>query len=63
MNDALRVAFTVSAVLTGVLLSLDLIAMLEFLYHLTAWMKHQEEINRLLRQRVEQLERLSPPAT
>lgn len=63
MSDALRVAFTVSAVLTGVLLSLDLIALLEFRYHLTAWMKHQEEINRLLRMRIEQLERMSPPAT
>jgi len=42
------------------------IALLEFRYHLTAWMKHQEEINRLLRMRVEKLERLdgaanSPP--
>jgi hypothetical protein len=63
MSDALRVAFTVSAVLTGVLLALDVIALLEFRYHLTAWMKHQEEINRLLRKRVEQLERMSPPAT
>jgi uncharacterized membrane protein len=66
MSEALRVAFTVSAVLTGVLLSLDLIALLEFRYHLIAWMKHQEAINRLLRMRVEKLERLdgaanSPP--
>ena len=63
MSDALRIAFSVSAVLTGVLLSLDLIALLEFRYHLTAWLKHQEEINRLLRMRIEQLERMSPPAT
>jgi uncharacterized membrane protein len=58
MSYALRIAFTVSAVLTGVLLALDLIALLEFRYHLTAWMRHQEEINRLLRMRVEQLERM-----
>jgi hypothetical protein len=64
MSDALRIAFSVSAVLTGVLLALDLIALLEFRFHLIAWMRHQEEINRLLRKRVEQLERLSnPPAT
>jgi len=63
MSDTLRIAFTVSAVLTGVLLSLDLIALLEFRYHITAWFRHQEEINRLLRRRIEQLERLSPPAT
>ena len=61
MSDMLRIAFTVSAVLTGVLLALDLIALLESRYHITAWMRHQEEINRSLRHRVEQLERLSPP--
>lgn len=63
MSDALRIAFTVSAVLTGILLALDLMALLEMRYHIAAWMRHQEEINRLLRERVEQLERLSPPAT
>ena len=58
MSDALRIAFTLSAVLSGILLALDLMALLEFRYHLIAWMRHQEEINRLLRKRVEQLERL-----
>lgn len=58
MSDALRIALTVSAVLSGILLALDLMALLELRYHITAWMRHQEEINRLLRERVEQLERL-----
>lgn len=57
MSETLRIAFTVSAVMTGILLALDLMALLEMRYHITAWMRHQEEINRLLRERLEQLER------
>ena len=58
MTETLRIAFTVSAVMTGILLALDLMALLEMRYHITAWMRHQEEINRLLRMRIEQLERM-----
>lgn len=59
MTETLRIAFTVSAVMTGILLALDLMALMEMRYHITAWMRHQEEINRLLRERLEQLERLN----
>lgn len=58
MSDTLQIALTVSTVLTGVLLALDLMALLEMRYHVTEWMRHQEEINRLMRERIEQLERM-----
>lgn len=58
MKEWLSVASLVSAVLAGVIMALDLIVLIDFRKHAAAWMREQEEINKLLRLRIERLEQL-----
>lgn len=56
MKEWLSIASLVSAVLAAVIMALDLMVLIAFREHATAWMREQEEINKLLRRRVELLE-------